>query len=77
MGRYSYEIFLFQMVYFQLISPSIVKRVNSFTDGFAAQTLSILLAVTICISPIVIYKDWRQSKKNKNTHHIISGKKYK
>ena len=77
MGRYSYEIFLFQMVYFQLISPSIVKRVNSFTDGFAAQTLSILLAVTICISPIVIYKDWRQSIKNKNTHHVISGKKYK
>ena len=51
MGKYSYEIFMFQMLYFHL-----AMRVLPFFDGQFLRFIYMLLSVLICIVPVVYYK---------------------
>lgn len=51
MGKYSYEIFLFQMIWF--ISSDYLKHTWHWV-------LYVAFSVVICISPIVLYKRYRE-----------------
>lgn len=67
-GRYSYDIFLFQMFYFVVIHPY-VMNVVFFISGVASITsmLSMLIAMAVCIVPVIWYKEYR--RKSCINHH--------
>lgn len=65
MGQFSYEIFLFQMLYFLHIHPVIIKTLSIvFKNDFLIQFLSVLMALLICICPIIFYYN-RKIKRRK------------
>ena len=62
MGRYSFEIFLFQMIFFEF-HKYIVKLLSTITVNYwAATILPIISAIIICVVPVVFYKDYSLSK---------------
>lgn len=62
MGRHSYEIFLFQMFYFAILSEYVTKFLVFVGGDFFAKIISIPLAVIVCIVPVVFYKDKLQKR---------------
>lgn len=64
MGVYSYEIFLFQMIYFEF-HKYIVKFFSTITVNYwTATILPIITAVIVCVVPVILYKDYKISKQN-------------
>ena len=64
-GKYSYEIFLFQIVYFAIADEFVDSTLKSFiTINFAYVITKIVLPIVICTIPIILYKDnkliWKQ-----------------
>ncbi len=65
-GIYSYEIFLFQMFYFDF-HKYVVKSFSWFTDNSMIVNMSaIIFSVIICIVPVVAYKDYQAYKQLRN-----------
>lgn len=57
MGQYSYDIFLFQMFYFSVLHNVVVKMASYLFDNYYfISVLSILLAVMVCVVPVVYVK---------------------
>lgn len=52
MGKYSYEIFMFQMIYFHVCKTLIPDK-----GGMISQIVYMIAAVVLCTVPIVIYKN--------------------
>lgn len=63
MGRYSYEIFLFQMAYFCFHSYVIQFFSNMIENSLVVELLAVTTAVIVCVVPVVLYKDYKDSKK--------------
>lgn len=62
LGRYSYEIFLFQMLYFEF-HIFLLNGLRVFIENeIVLYTISIIFATIACIAPVIIYKDWSLSK---------------
>lgn len=55
MGRYSYEIFMFQMIYFFLCKNIFGERSHF---SFASQMVYMLLAIILCTVPVVLLKNF-------------------
>lgn len=65
-GIYSYEIFLFQMFYFDF-HKYVMKSFSWFTDNSMIVNMSaIIFSVIICIVPVVAYKDYQAYKQLRN-----------
>lgn len=60
-GEYSYEIFLFQMIWFSL---PIKQLLNKVIDGTLLDVLYIVLSMLACIIPVVAYKEIRKRHLN-------------
>lgn len=56
MGRYSYEIFLFQMFYFAVLSEHVIKFITNIAGSFFTNFISVPFATIICIVPVIYYK---------------------
>ena len=57
-GKYSYEIFLFQIVYFAIADEYIDNIIKNFiTINYAYVITKIMLPIVICTIPVIIYKD--------------------
>lgn len=64
-GKYSYEIFLFQIVYFAITD----KYINNYLIFYISYNyiyiiIKIILPVIICTIPIIIYKENKNENKN-------------
>jgi peptidoglycan/LPS O-acetylase OafA/YrhL len=61
-GLYSYEIFLFQMLYFALFHEYVMKGLSSvFDNNYTVSFTAMLIAVVLCIWPVVAYKKKRRN----------------
>ena len=61
-GRYSYEIFLFQMIYFSMVHARLLSTMeNVGVYGYIVLIMSPILAITFSIAPILCYKRARIS----------------
>lgn len=60
-GAYSYEIFLFQMIWFAL---PIKQLLNKATDGVALEILYIVLSMLACVIPVIVFKEFRNRRLN-------------
>lgn len=63
MGKYSYEIFLFQMLVFFVTDMTI--RTYAFSHGIVISLLYILFVIFLSIFPILIYKHYSGELKDK------------
>ena len=63
MGIYSYEIFLFQMIYFDFHHYVTKLFSTIFGKGLHVSLLAIIFAVIICVVPVIYYKDYKLIKK--------------
>ena len=61
-GKYSYEVFLFQLFYFTIIRHYIDCLLTELPTVWADLT-HIIVAVTVCVVPVVGYKSYRNRKK--------------
>lgn len=52
MGKYSYEIFMFQMIYFHVCKALFPEK-----GALVWQIAYMIVAVIICIVPVVLYKN--------------------
>ena len=69
-GKYSYEIFLFQMCYFEF-HGIILSAVRSFTDKeYIIYFIATVIAIITCIVPVVLYKDRRMLSKY-SSHFLL------
>ena len=63
LGRYSYEIFLFQMLYFAVFHGVLVESLFFYIQSMVVvQMIVIVFALVICIVPVVAYKDRKKVK---------------
>ncbi|MBR1681482.1 acyltransferase [bacterium] len=62
MGKYSYEIFLFQMLYFALVSPIVNKLLTMVINKYIAVILFVAISIIVSIVPVVYYKTRRSQK---------------
>lgn len=63
-GKYSYEIFLFQMVYFVIVHDYIANLLNIHIDSYTLNTsLKMAIPVILCTIPVIIAKIIVASKK--------------
>lgn len=63
LGRYSYEIFLFQMLYFAVFHEVLVGWLLLFIpSNLVVQVVAVIMALVICIVPVVAYKDRKKVK---------------
>ena len=60
MGKYSYEIFLFQMIIFYITDVTI--RTYAYEHGYLTAFLYISFVVVFSISPVLIYKHFAQQE---------------
>ena len=56
MGEYSYEIFLFQLFYFSICANYVYAFVSTFAGKLLADFLCIIIAVVLCIVPVLFVK---------------------
>ena len=62
-GKYSYEIFLFQMCYFEFHGLFLQGLRVFIEKECIISSMGIIFAIIICTVPVVLYKDWRLSRK--------------
>ena len=64
-GKYSYEIFLFQMVYFVMADDYIANLLNSHIDSYALNaSLKMAIPVVFCTMTVIIVKNiWQYQGK--------------
>lgn len=62
MGRYSYEIFLFQLFYFAVISTIIRDLSNKWDSVYICDICYVLVSSIICVVPVVVVKEYLRSK---------------
>lgn len=61
-GKYSYEVFLFQMFYFVLIHEHVTKLLFSVSGHWTtSEVLAMLFALPTCVLFVITYKDWHLS----------------
>lgn len=65
-GKYSYEIFLFQIVYFAIADANIDNLLKHYISYYLAYVLiKILIPVFLCTIPVILYKEkklaWNQN----------------
>jgi len=58
LGKYSYEIFLFQLFYFTCISDFI----NNYCFMENIPLISIVTSILFCTVPVLVYKEWKRIK---------------
>lgn len=63
MGKYSYEIFMFQMIYFFICQNLLVEKSDL---TFASQLVYMFVAIIVCTAPVVWLKNVFVSYNNKN-----------
>lgn len=62
-GKYSYEIFLFQMCYFEF-HGIIVRAVRLFIENeYVLCFVATIIAILTCVVPVVLYKNWSFSRR--------------
>lgn len=72
-GKYSYEIFLFQMFYFATMQPFFMKILSYIGNSYIEKALDMIIAMMICIAPVVWYKEHTQkANKTKSKAEIRS-----
>ncbi len=64
LGKYSFEIFLFQIFYYATINIYVNKLLSLFTNYSVHHSLYITLSTIICIMPVVLYKKYFFNRKN-------------
>lgn len=57
LGKYSYEIFLFQMIYFIYYNRVLELISKLLINSYIVHVLGIIISLVICILPIIIYKE--------------------
>ena len=62
-GKYSYEIFLFQMCYFEFHDFFLRGLRFFFENEYIINSVGIIFATIICVVPVVLYKDWISSRR--------------
>ena len=56
MGRYSYEIYLFQIFYYSIISIYVSKTTSTIGIHSAERVFYIIISTIMCTLPVIIYK---------------------
>lgn len=56
MGKYSYEIYLFQIFYYSIISIFVTKATATIGIHFIERVLYIIVSTILCTLPIILYK---------------------
>ena len=65
-GKYSYEIFLFQIVYFAIADELLFNFLTNYiSNNYAYIIIRIIVPIIICTIPVILYKDniqtWKQN----------------
>lgn len=63
-GKYSYEIYLFQIFYYTIIGPYIDTALSLWGNGIIQRILYIIISTVICVVPVVYIKKKRFFKYN-------------
>jgi hypothetical protein len=65
LGRYSYETFLFQMLYFAVFQDYINEALHLLlSNDYIIQLMAMLIAIVSCTVPIILYKNWKETTSN-------------
>ena len=62
-GRYSYEIFLFQMCYFEFHGITMRGVKQYFENECIQYSIATIIAIITCIVPVILFKDWKLSRR--------------
>ena len=62
-GKCSYEIFLFQMLYFTIFHNEVLKVATTIGGEHFSSAIGVPLSVIICVVPVILYKNLRTSEK--------------
>lgn len=62
MGRYSYEIFLFQLFYFSVFSSTIEKLTSKIGCIYICDLCYVIISSIICVVPVVLVKEYLRSR---------------
>lgn len=60
MGKYSYEIYLFQIFYYSIISIYVSKATSIIGNHSADRVFYIIISTILCTLPVIIYKHLRK-----------------
>lgn len=61
-GKYSYEIFLFQMCYFEFHVITMRGVKQYFENECIQYSIATIIAIITCIVPVILFKDWKLSR---------------
>ncbi len=67
MGIYSYEIFLFQMIYFDFHKYVVKFFLWLIGNSIITYMFTIIISVVICVVPVVTYKDYQAYKQQQRS----------
>ena len=62
MGKYSYEIYLFQIFYYSIISIYVSKATAAIEIHLLERVLYIIISTILCTLPVIIYKQFTKSE---------------